>query len=103
MRGTTCSLWRAEQADTLNNCSHMFTAQHSSDGVNWQTLQDESSSQVSSVEIPMNETVNIGLAVASDSPTRSAQSRIADVTVTGLVTPEGPFPESTDIGLWGPP
>ncbi len=83
----------------LTRKGNQFTARHSNDGVNWHTVQDENSDHASSVEIPMDETVHIGLAITSGSPTRSTQARIAHVTLTGLVTPNGQFSQSNDIGL----
>jgi len=85
----------------LTRKGNRFTAQHSSDGVNWYTVKDESFDQASSMKISMNETVHIGLAVSSGSPNRSTKARIAHVTVTGSVTPDGPFVESNDIHLLG--
>ncbi|MCK4790972.1 MAG: tetratricopeptide repeat protein, partial [Desulfobacteraceae bacterium] len=76
-----------------------FRSYYSSDGVNWQTVQNESFDQASSIEISMDETVHIGLAITSGSPTRRTRVRITHVNVTGLVTPDGPFAQSNDIGL----
>jgi tetratricopeptide (TPR) repeat protein len=85
----------------LTRKGNRFTAQRSSDGVDWQTVQDKSFDQASSVEIPMNETVYIGLAITSGSPTRGTQARIAHMAVTGVVTPDGPFTQSNYISLFG--
>jgi hypothetical protein len=82
----------------LTRKGNLFTAQHSTDGVNWQTVQDDSSDRALSIEISMDDTVHIGLAVTSGNPTNSAQVCITHVTVTGLVTPDGPFAQSNGIG-----
>jgi hypothetical protein len=75
-----------------------FTAQHSSDGVNWLTIVNpQDPNEPTLVEIPMNETVYVGLAVTSHNPTRAAEARMSNVTVTGSVTPSGPFSFSQDI------
>ncbi|MBL7189705.1 MAG: tetratricopeptide repeat protein [Phycisphaerae bacterium] len=98
---TKCSINSVELPHwvRLTRKDNRFTAQRSSDGVDWQTVQDESSDRASSIEISMDETVHIGLAVTSGNPTNSAQVRITHVTVTGLVTPDGPFAQSNGIGL----
>jgi hypothetical protein len=77
-----------------------FTPQHSSDGMQWEAipgLQDPNTP--ASVEIPMNETVYVGLAVTSHNTTRAAEARISSVTITGSVSPSGPFINSQDIVL----
>jgi tetratricopeptide (TPR) repeat protein len=82
----------------LTREASQFTAQHSSDGVNWQTVQDKSSEQASSIEISMDERVHMGLAITSGSPARRAQAHMASVIVTGLVNPGGQFAQVNDIG-----
>jgi hypothetical protein len=47
----------------------------------------------------MNETVYVGLAVTSHNTTRAAEARISNVTVSGSVTPGGPFTLSQDINF----
>lgn len=69
------------------------------DGVKGHTMQDESFDQDSSVEISMDETVYIGLAITSSSSTRSAQARLSNVDITGSVTPDGLFTMLDDISL----
>ena len=85
----------------LSRKGNRFTAQHSNDGINWQTVQNDSSGQDSSIEISMDKTVHVGLAITSGSPTHSTQARIVQVNVTGLGTSDGPFTQSNDIGLLG--
>ncbi len=73
-----------------------FTALQSSDGVTWEDVLFGSDQQVT-FEIPMDETVSIGLAVTSHDVTRTAEARISHVTTAGDVSPSGPFTESQDI------
>jgi tetratricopeptide (TPR) repeat protein/regulation of enolase protein 1 (concanavalin A-like superfamily) len=83
----------------LTRQGNRFTAQYSSDGVNWEKVQDSGSNEPTPIEVSMNEPVHIGLAVTSGSPTHSARARIAHVTVTGSATLSGPLTVSEDIGL----
>jgi hypothetical protein len=77
-----------------------FTAQHSSDGVNWLAVVDpQDPNRPTSIEIPMNGTVYIGLAVSSHNTTRAAEARISNVTVTGFMSPSAPFTISQDISF----
>jgi hypothetical protein len=66
--------------------------------VQWEAvpgLQDPN--KPASVEISMDETVYVGLALTSHNTTRAAEARISNVTVTGSVSPSGPFVHSKDI------
>jgi serine/threonine protein kinase len=83
----------------LTRKGNQFIAQHSSDGINWQTIRDENSNHTLSVEIPMNETVHIGLAITSHNSARSAEARMSNVIVTGSVDPNGPFTVSEAVSL----
>ncbi len=84
----------------LTRSGSQFTAQHSSDGVQWEAVVDpQDPNKPTSVEIPMNETVYVGLAVSSHNPTRAAEARISNVTVTGSVSPPSPFIHSKDISF----
>ncbi len=77
--------------------SHL-TAEHSPDGANWHAVQSGSESDESvSMNIPMNETVHIGLAVTSHDPSHPATAHFSDVKITGAVLPGGPFHRSVDI------
>jgi hypothetical protein len=76
-----------------------FTAQHSSDGETWEDISSRDPNQPHAVEIAMNETVHIGLAVTSWYPNRTTEVQFADVSFTGSVSPEGPFTASGDIAL----
>jgi hypothetical protein len=84
----------------LTRKGNRFTAQHSSDGVNWlAVVNPQDPNEPTPVEIPMNETVYVGLAVTSHNTTRAAEARISNVTVSGSVTPGGPFTLSQDINF----
>jgi len=75
-----------------------LAAQHSSDGVQWEGIIDPPDPYKPTwIEIPMNETIYIGLAVSSHNTSRTAEARISNVTVTGLASPSGPFVHSKDI------
>jgi len=77
-----------------------FTPQHSGDGVQWETVIDpQDPNRPTPIEISMNGTVHIGLAVSSHNTWRTAEARISNVTVTGSVSPPGPFVHSKDICL----
>ena len=62
-------------------------------------MPGEGEFQVIVPEIPMKNTAYIGLAASSGDPTHAAEARISNVTVTGSVTPSGPFDLSEDVGL----
>lgn len=83
----------------LTRNGNQFTAEHSGDGVSWLVMRDKNSGHTLAVEIPMGETVHIGLAVTSSSPVRTAEVRVSDVTVTGDISPDGPLTVSEDISL----
>jgi serine/threonine protein kinase len=84
----------------LTRRGNRFIAEHSPDGIQWQNILPKSDvNQTPSLEIPMGETVYIGLAVISHDPTRIAEARISNVTVTGSVSPGGPFSISQDINF----
>jgi tetratricopeptide (TPR) repeat protein len=73
-----------------------LTALHSRDGVTWDDVLFGSEKQ-SVIQIPMEETVYLGLAVNSRDLKKTAEARISHVTTTGEVSPSGPFTESQDI------
>jgi len=84
----------------LTRKDNRFTAQHSSDGVNWQAVVNPQDPNVPGpVEIPMSGTVYIGLAVTSHNTTRAAEALVSNVKVTGSVSPGGPFIHSEDISF----
>ena len=81
-----------------------FTPQHSSDGVRWEAVvAPQDPNEPTPVEIPMNETVHIGLAICSRNTWRTAEARISNVRLTGSVNPPGPFVHSKDISFEIPP
>jgi len=85
----------------LTRQGNRFTAQHATDNVNWQDVEDPSG-RPATVEIPMGPTVYIGLAANSRDVTRTAEARISHVTTTGSISPAGPFTESQDIPSQSP-
>jgi len=88
----------------LTRKGNQFTAQHSSDGAQWNTVVDpQDPNKPTFIEIPMNETVYIGLTVTSHSATRAAEARLSNVRLTGSVNPPGPFAHSKDISFETPP
>jgi serine/threonine protein kinase len=94
IKGLTFPYWlRLERRGTT------FTVQHSSNGQQWQDLLARDPDGPVSVEITMNETVHVGLAVMSWSPGRTTEARVSNVTVTGQVEPAGPFLWSKNIGF----
>lgn len=84
----------------LTRRGNRVVPQHSSDGTNWHTVQDENSNQDSFIGISMDETVHTGLAITSGSPTLRTRARMSHVTVTGEVKPDGPFVRSNAINLF---
>jgi len=83
----------------LTRRGNTFTAEHSSDGMSWEEVRSPDPNESGPVEIAMDETVHVGLAVTSHNAGRAATARIAHVTSTGDVSPAGPFTISEDIGL----
>ena len=83
----------------LTRRADTFTAEHSSDGVNWQEVRSLDPNESTPVRIAMDETVRVGLIVTSRNVGRTATACIADVRLTGNVSPAGPFTLSDDIGL----
>jgi Tol biopolymer transport system component len=79
-----------------SRADNRLIAQHSDDGLVWRDVLD-ASDQTVMTEIPMDETVHIGLAVTSHDVTRAAEARISYVATTGNVSPSGPFTNSQDI------
>jgi hypothetical protein len=87
----------------LTRKGNHFIGEHSPNGVHWQNvLWGQDANRPSAIDIPMSETVHIGLAVTSHDP-RTAKAQISNVIVTGTVSPSGPFDRSEDIRLQLPP
>ena len=80
----------------LTRMNSHFMAEHGDDGSTWHAVLD-TSDRPAKIEIPMDETVYIGLAVASHDIARAAEARISNVTTSGSVVPPGPFMKSQDI------
>jgi hypothetical protein len=83
----------------LRRKGNRFWAQHSQDGEHWAELPTEDPNVPAYVEVPMNKTVTIGLALCPWLPDQTIGAQIAHVSTTGDVTPAGPFAESVDIDL----
>jgi serine/threonine protein kinase/tetratricopeptide (TPR) repeat protein len=79
-----------------------FVAQHSVDGTAWDYFVDSTGHSLH-IEIPMDETVYIGLAVASNSVVSAAEARFSHVTISGQLNPQLPFAQSCDIPREFPP
>ncbi len=72
----------------------VFTASHSSDGITWVPVNDLNLG--SSANIPMNATVNIGLAVSSNNTEETIEAVFSNITTTGNVTGQW---QSLDIDI----
>jgi hypothetical protein len=84
----------------LTRKSNQFTVQHSGDGVQWEDVVDyQDPNKLTSIEIPMNETVHIGLVVSSHNSARTAEAQVSNVTFTGSVSPSGLLTLSQDISF----
>jgi tetratricopeptide (TPR) repeat protein/predicted Ser/Thr protein kinase len=100
--GTLCAGTKAVRLPhwvRLTRQRQAFAAQHSSNGVDWEAVASGDPRQTGTAELVMDQTVRIGLAVTSHDARRSAEVCLSNVTVTGAVSPEGPFTTSEDIGL----
>ena len=84
----------------LTRKGNQFTAEHSNNGVNWCTVQNEKSDRVSAVEIPMDDTVHIGMAITLNNSSPSTEAKMSHITVTGHISPDGPFTVSEYINLY---
>jgi hypothetical protein len=73
-----------------------FIAQHSIDGTAWNNFVDSNGYSLH-IEIPMDETVYIGLAVTSHSVVNAAKARFSHVTIRGQLNPQLPFTQFCDI------
>jgi regulation of enolase protein 1 (concanavalin A-like superfamily) len=82
----------------LTRRGNLFTAQHSSDGLNWEEARSTDPNRAGPVEIAMAETVHVGLALTSHDARRVATARVSHVTAAGNLSPTGPFTMSEDIG-----
>jgi hypothetical protein len=78
-----------------------FAAQHSRDGITGQDMLYGPDQPVT-MEIPMAQTVYLGLAVTSHDVGRAAEAQFSRVSTAGEVSPPGPFTESQDIHFQPP-
>jgi tetratricopeptide (TPR) repeat protein len=83
----------------LSRRGDVFIAQHSRDGVKWEGMHGSNPTLSSRVEIPMGETVYLGLALTSQDPNRLAEAQISHITFSGTTAPDGPLTTSKDITL----
>jgi len=84
----------------LTRKGNRFTAQHSHNGIEWErVVHYDDPNILSSVEITMNETIHVGLAVTSHNSSRTAEACLSNVDITGSVSPDGPFTMSDYISL----
>ena len=83
----------------LTRTGSLFGAYHSRDGVNWKPIRDGNLGEPMSVEIPMGESVHIGLVAASYNPNQAATATMSNVTVVGSVSTSGPLTTSQHISL----
>ncbi|MGE5295994.1 MAG: tetratricopeptide repeat protein [Solirubrobacterales bacterium] len=80
---------------------NQVTAQHSGDGATWLPVQD-SRRHPATIEIPMGETAYIGIGCISSDPSRAAEARVCNVTISGAASPSGSFDELRHIDLRDP-
>jgi hypothetical protein len=74
--------------------SGLFTASHSSDGINWVPVDDQNFG--SSATVMMDNNVYIGLALSSNNTEEICEAVISDIQVTGTIIGEW---QSQDIGI----
>jgi hypothetical protein len=77
----------------------VFTAEHSTDGVNWVDITPETAGELSHTTVGMGQTVCIGLAVTARNAATACHAKISNVTINGTYNPTGPFTSSQDIGM----
>jgi len=83
----------------LTRTGDLFTADHSGDGVTWESIDSSDPNQTTSASIPSSRALYIGLALASQAPSRIAEAHISNVTLAGPINPDGPFTTSHDVAL----
>jgi len=83
----------------LTRKGNTFTAEHANDGIVWEPVGTCGPNMPGSVEVAMSETVYVGLAASSHDPRRTAKVGISNVSLTGDVSPGGPFTVSEDVSL----
>jgi len=80
----------------LKRTQNTFTADHSTDGQNWVSVEGD---LPSTVDIPMSVNTYIGLALTAHNPLATAEAVFSDVSTTGTMSPTGPFTQSQDVGI----
>ena len=70
----------------LSRQGNTITAQHSSDGVNWEPMIEVGTQEPTSMNIPMNPSVYVGLALTSHNAGVICEAKFSDVSTTGAVT-----------------
>ena len=80
------------------SASNLFSAEHSSDGVNWIPVKSSDPTDPSAWNVLMNPDAYIGLVVSAHDDEATCEAKFSNVTVTGSVPP-GFFTESQDIGI----
>ncbi|MBC8468839.1 MAG: LamG domain-containing protein [Planctomycetes bacterium] len=77
------------------SASNVFTAEHSTDGVNWSLVQSNDPADPSSWSMPMGQSVYAGLVVSAHNAKATCEATFSNVTAGS----PGPFVESQDIGI----
>jgi len=104
LAGETTTAW-TEAGDPVHNPPHWvrirrvqndFYAEHSVDGNIWVDIEGDNPSMAN---IPMSANTYIGLHVLSHEEFQTAEAVFSNVSITGTVTPTGPFTQSQDIGI----
>jgi hypothetical protein len=78
---------------------NVFTAEYSQNGVEWKFICGAAGNQPARVEIPMGETVHVGVTLASHDRSRPAETAMSDVAVEGKSGPPDPFDTFDHVGL----
>ncbi len=104
--GAATSIYHAQSSSEsacwirLTRAGDRFIPEHSADGIRWHCLLSTSDpNQPSFVEIPMDQTVDIGLAITSSDPSSTTEAHISHVTVTDEVDPIGTLESLGSIGI----
>ena len=83
----------------LSRKGNIITAQHSSDGVNWEPMIEVGTQEPTSMDIPMNPSVYVGLALTSCNAGVMCEAKFSDVSTTGAVTGQW---QAAEIGVAQP-
>ena len=80
------------------SATNLFSAEHSTDGVNWAPVTGTDPSDPSTWNVLMKPDVQVGFVVSSHDTDAASEAAFSNVTVTGNVPP-GAFTESQDVGI----